>query len=102
MCRFGGPIRGIVRFDTCRAPDDLYQPAQLRSLLKDLRDVRQAKIRIGLQSEGIMQGTYLQVNPIRLPMFGTSAHSTDERTDALGAHGAEAIPRQSDGGPPKS
>jgi GINS complex subunit 2 len=44
-----------------RAPDDLHQPAQLRSLLKDLREVRQAKIRLGLQSEGVMQGSYLQV-----------------------------------------
>ncbi|EIW72626.1 hypothetical protein TREMEDRAFT_26914 [Tremella mesenterica DSM 1558] len=44
------------------APDDLAQPALLRSLLKDLREVRQAKIRLGLQSEGVMQGSYLQVS----------------------------------------
>ncbi|KAI9635121.1 uncharacterized protein MKK02DRAFT_43801 [Dioszegia hungarica] len=44
------------------APDDLHLPAQLRSLLKDLREVRQAKIRLGLQSEGVMQGSYLQMN----------------------------------------
>ena len=43
------------------ASDDLHQPALLRSLLKDLREVRQAKIRIGLQSEGVMGGSYLQV-----------------------------------------
>ncbi|WRT64096.1 uncharacterized protein IL334_001025 [Kwoniella shivajii] len=43
------------------ASDDLTQPSMLRSLLKDLREVRQAKIRIGLQSEGVMRGTYLQV-----------------------------------------
>ena len=43
------------------ASDDLAQPAVLRSLLKDLREVRQAKIRIGLQSEGVMRGSYLQV-----------------------------------------
>ncbi|WWC66362.1 DNA replication complex GINS protein PSF2 [Kwoniella pini CBS 10737] len=43
------------------APDDLIQPSLLRSLLKDLREVRQAKIRIGLQSEGVMRGSYLQV-----------------------------------------
>ncbi|WWC58592.1 uncharacterized protein I303_101135 [Kwoniella dejecticola CBS 10117] len=43
------------------APDDLMQPSTLRSLLKDLREVRQAKIRIGLQSEGVMRGSYLQV-----------------------------------------
>ncbi|CAD6573797.1 MAG: DNA replication protein psf2 [Tremellales sp. Tagirdzhanova-0007] len=43
------------------ASDDLGQPAVLRSLLKDLREVRQAKIRIGLQSEGVMRGSYLQV-----------------------------------------
>ncbi|WWD17924.1 DNA replication complex GINS protein PSF2 [Kwoniella shandongensis] len=43
------------------APDDLTQPSILRSLLKDLREVRQAKIRIGLQSEGVMRGSYLQV-----------------------------------------
>ncbi|RXK36182.1 DNA replication complex GINS protein PSF2 [Tremella mesenterica] len=51
------------------APDDLAQPALLRSLLKDLREVRQAKIRLGLQSEGVMQGSYLQVTnltPIEL------------------------------------
>ncbi len=44
-----------------RASDDLAQPAILRSLLKDLREVRQAKIRLGLQSEGVMRGSYLQV-----------------------------------------
>ncbi|RYF51370.1 MAG: hypothetical protein EOO38_03390 [Cytophagaceae bacterium] len=44
------------------ASDDLSHPGQLRSLLKDLREVRQAKIRIGLQSEGVMRGSYLQVN----------------------------------------
>lgn len=43
------------------APDDLGQPGTLRSLLKDLREVRQAKIRMGLRSEGVMRGTYLQV-----------------------------------------
>ncbi|KAK8865891.1 DNA replication complex GINS protein PSF2 [Kwoniella newhampshirensis] len=43
------------------ASDDLSQPSILRSLLKDLREVRQAKIRIGLQSEGVMRGSYLQV-----------------------------------------
>ncbi|EJT53228.1 hypothetical protein A1Q2_03578 [Trichosporon asahii var. asahii CBS 8904] len=43
------------------APDDLAQPAMLRSLLKDIRETRQAKIRIGLQSEGVMRGRYLQV-----------------------------------------
>ncbi|WVQ97352.1 DNA replication complex GINS protein PSF2 [Kwoniella sp. CBS 9459] len=48
-----------VLLDT--AADDLIQPSTLRSLLKDLREVRQAKIRLGLQSEGVMRGTYLQV-----------------------------------------
>ncbi|KAL1407721.1 DNA replication protein psf2 [Vanrija albida] len=51
------------------APDDLTNPAQIRSLLKDVREVRQAKIRIGLQSEGVMRGSYLQVTnltPIEL------------------------------------
>ncbi|KAK6905660.1 DNA replication complex GINS protein PSF2 [Kwoniella mangroviensis CBS 10435] len=43
------------------AQDDSMQPSLLRSLLKDLREVRQAKIRIGLQSEGVMRGSYLQV-----------------------------------------
>lgn len=43
------------------AGDDLTQPGQLRSLLKDLREIRQAKTRIGLQSEGVMRGSYLQV-----------------------------------------
>ncbi|ORX34280.1 hypothetical protein BD324DRAFT_637367 [Kockovaella imperatae] len=43
------------------ASDDLYSPTMLRSLLKDLREVRQAKIRLGLQSEGVMRGSYLQV-----------------------------------------
>ncbi|WVR05846.1 DNA replication complex GINS protein PSF2 [Kwoniella sp. DSM 27419] len=43
------------------ASDDISQPSQLRSLLKDLREVRQAKIRLGLQSEGVMRGSYLQV-----------------------------------------
>ncbi|ORY28978.1 DNA replication complex GINS protein PSF2 [Naematelia encephala] len=43
------------------APDDLQSPSTLRSLLKDLREVRQAKIRLGLQSEGVMRGSYLQV-----------------------------------------
>ncbi|GFZ43098.1 DNA replication complex GINS protein PSF2 [Saitozyma sp. JCM 24511] len=46
------------------APDDLPQPAALRSLLKDLREVRQAKIRLGLQSEGVMRGSYLQVSAV--------------------------------------
>jgi GINS complex subunit 2 len=50
--------------DLARASDDLVQPVQLRSLLKDLREVRQAKIRIGLQSEGVLRGSYLQVSPI--------------------------------------
>ncbi|WVF70572.1 DNA replication complex GINS protein PSF2 [Kwoniella sp. CBS 6097] len=48
-----------VLLDT--AADDLIQPSTLRSLLKDLREVRQAKIRLGLQSEGVMRGSYLQV-----------------------------------------
>ncbi|KAL7423832.1 DNA replication protein psf2 [Cryptotrichosporon argae] len=43
------------------APDDLASPSLLRSLLKDLREVRQAKVRNGLQSEGVMRGSYLQV-----------------------------------------
>ncbi|OCF31110.1 DNA replication complex GINS protein PSF2 [Kwoniella heveanensis CBS 569] len=43
------------------AADDLIQPSTLRSLLKDLREVRQAKVRLGLQSEGVMRGSYLQV-----------------------------------------
>ncbi|KAK4688902.1 GINS complex subunit 2, partial [Tremellales sp. Uapishka_1] len=43
------------------ASDDIASPAQIRSLLKDLREVRQAKIRLGLQSEGVMRGSYLQV-----------------------------------------
>lgn len=46
---------------TNSAADDLDSSAALRSLLKDLREVRQAKVRSGLQSEGVMQGTYLQV-----------------------------------------
>ena len=33
----------------------------MRTLLKDIRETRQAKIRIGLQSEGVMRGRYLQV-----------------------------------------
>jgi hypothetical protein len=45
----------------CRAPDDLHHPAQLRSLLKDLREVRQAKIRMGLQMQDTIQGGYLNV-----------------------------------------
>ncbi|KAK1928019.1 hypothetical protein DB88DRAFT_61421 [Papiliotrema laurentii] len=51
------------------ASDDLQSPATLRSLLKDLREVRQAKIRLGLHSEGVMRGSYLQVTnltPIEL------------------------------------
>ncbi|GMK55652.1 hypothetical protein CspeluHIS016_0207080 [Cutaneotrichosporon spelunceum] len=44
------------------AGDDLTEPGQIRSLLKDLREMRQAKTRIGLQSEGVMRGSYLQVN----------------------------------------
>lgn len=43
------------------ASDDLAHPGQIRTLLKDLRESRQAKIRIGLQSDGVMRGTYLQV-----------------------------------------
>ncbi|CAK9781301.1 DNA replication complex GINS protein PSF2 [Cutaneotrichosporon oleaginosum] len=43
------------------AADDLTEPGQLRSLLKDLREMRQGKIRIGLQSEGVMRSNYLQV-----------------------------------------
>lgn len=48
------------------AADDLTQPGTLRSLLKDIRDMRQAKIRQGLQSEGVMRGSYLQVSRLRL------------------------------------
>jgi GINS complex subunit 2 len=44
------------------AADDIQQPAVLRSLLKDLREVRQAKIRLGLRNEGVMRGSYLQVS----------------------------------------
>jgi GINS complex subunit 2 len=54
---------------TISASDDLQSPATLRSLLKDLREVRQAKIRLGLHSEGVMRGSYLQVTnltPIEL------------------------------------
>ncbi|KIR30454.1 DNA replication complex GINS protein PSF2 [Cryptococcus deuterogattii 99/473] len=43
------------------ASDDLSQPPLLRSLLKDIREVRQAKIRMGLQSEDVLQNDYLQV-----------------------------------------
>ena len=43
------------------ASDDLGNPAVLRSLLKDLREVRQAKIRAGLQSPGVIGGSYLNV-----------------------------------------
>lgn len=46
----------------CSAPDDLTHPTKLRSLLQDLREVRQAKIRTGLRSEGVMRGSYLQVS----------------------------------------
>ena len=45
------------------ASDDLSQPTLLRSLLKDIREVRQAKIRMGLQSEDVLQNDYLQVMP---------------------------------------
>jgi GINS complex subunit 2 len=31
----------------------------VRALLKDLREMRAAKIRMGLQSEGVMRGNYL-------------------------------------------
>lgn len=44
------------------ASDDLQQPGQLRSLLKDLRELRQAKTRTGMQSEGVMRGTHLDVS----------------------------------------
>ena len=41
------------RYDTiehnCRASDDLEDPEKIRSLLKDLREARQAKSRQGLQ-----------------------------------------------------
>lgn len=50
--------------DLLSAADDVSQPVQLRSLLKDLREVRQAKIRIGLQSEGVMRGSYLQASSL--------------------------------------
>ncbi|WVN90329.1 DNA replication complex GINS protein PSF2 [Cryptococcus depauperatus CBS 7841] len=48
-----------VLLDT--APDDVSQTTLLRSLLKDIREVRQAKIRMGLQSEDVLQSDYLQV-----------------------------------------
>lgn len=51
------------------ASDDIASPATLRSLLKDIREVRQAKIRTGLQSEGVMQGSYLQVCLQRHPQM---------------------------------
>ncbi|WVQ71155.1 DNA replication complex GINS protein PSF2 [Cryptococcus sp. DSM 104548] len=43
------------------ALDDISQATQIRSLLKDIREVRQAKIRFGLQSEDVLQSDYLQV-----------------------------------------
>ncbi|TYJ55890.1 DNA replication complex GINS protein PSF2 [Cryptococcus floricola] len=43
------------------ALDDISQATQVRSLLKDIREVRQAKIRFGLQSEDVLQSDYLQV-----------------------------------------
>jgi GINS complex subunit 2 len=62
-CKSPTPIREqeTIRL-TGSASDDLSQPVQLRSLLKDLREVRQAKIRLGLQSEGVMRGSYLQLS----------------------------------------
>ena len=50
---------------THRAPDDLYNPSALRALLKDIREVRQAKIRTGLRSEDVIQGTYLNVSDVQ-------------------------------------
>lgn len=47
--------------DFVSAPDDLHSPSQLRSLLKDLREVRQAKVRQGLRNQGVFRGEYLQV-----------------------------------------
>nr|ODN87170.1 DNA replication complex GINS protein PSF2 [Cryptococcus depauperatus CBS 7841]ODN98698.1 DNA replication complex GINS protein PSF2 [Cryptococcus depauperatus CBS 7855] len=47
---------------TYRAPDDVSQTTLLRSLLKDIREVRQAKIRMGLQSEDVLQSDYLQAS----------------------------------------
>lgn len=55
------------------AGDDLTQPGQLRSLLKDLREIRQAKTRIGLQSEGVMRGSYLQVRRRRARLWWCGA-----------------------------
>lgn len=52
---------------SCRAPDNLLSPSQLRSLLKDIREIRQAKLRtaiipqIGEEGTGL-NGEYLQVN----------------------------------------
>ncbi|WVQ85406.1 hypothetical protein IAT38_007571 [Cryptococcus sp. DSM 104549] len=43
------------------ASDDLHEQGALRSLLKDLRELRQAKIRHGLQSEDVISGGYLQL-----------------------------------------
>jgi GINS complex subunit 2 len=53
----------LVLVLTHSAPDDLAQPAQLRSLLKDLREARQAKIRTALHDEGAWKYPYLRVSP---------------------------------------
>ncbi len=49
----------------CSASDDLEQPDKLRSLLKDLREARQAKSR-----EGIKQLDYSELSVrISFPLF---------------------------------
>ena len=49
MCQYPFTSDFKTHFDiNYRAPDDLHNPDKIRSLLKDLREARQAKSRDGL------------------------------------------------------
>jgi len=49
------------------ASDDLVDPNQIRSLLKDLREARQSKSRLGLENlrEGVQAGYFEVITPLR-------------------------------------
>lgn len=66
-----------VPINHCSASDDLEQPDKLRSLLKNLREARQAKSR-----EGLKQLDHSELS-VRSPLFSSSIPMIDRLCDVL-------------------
>jgi GINS complex subunit 2 len=56
-------VLGVCVSEGSSAADDVQQPARVRSLLKDIRETRLAKIRQGIEA---LNGTYLQMDHVAL------------------------------------